>query len=69
MVRLKKYHSFGSLEFDLIICAVMKKDRTFSPQERIFGKKANFRVKNVLLSCPTIRQSIVMISDKRSIYA
>jgi len=33
-----------------------------------FGKKVSFWVKNMLLVCLTNRQSIVLISDKRSIY-
>jgi len=33
-----------------------------------FGKKVNFQVKNMLPVRPTNRQSIVLISDKRSTY-
>jgi len=33
-----------------------------------FGKKVNFQVKDILPGRPTNRQSIVLISDKRSTY-
>jgi hypothetical protein len=65
------FHAIWSLACSLVVgifLAFRGQKSVFSSNKVNFGKKVNIRVKNTLLGCPTNRQSIVLITDKRSTY-